>query len=59
VRHVDALAFKESLKRAKVPCELLEMKDAPHRIAEWQKFSPDYPVQIVAWLKAVLQSVSQ
>ena len=54
VRHVETLAFAERLKQAKVPCELLEMKDAPHRIAEWGKFAPDYPLKVAAWLKAAL-----
>lgn len=54
VRHVETLAFAERLKQAKVPCELLEMKDAPHRIAEWGKFAPDYPQKVAAWLKVAL-----
>ena len=59
VRHADALAFSERLKRVNVPCTLLEMKDAPHRIAEWPKFSPDYPVRVVTWLKAMLQPATR
>lgn len=54
VRHVEALAFIERLKRADVSCTLLEMKDAPHRITEWPKFSPHYAERTAAWLKATL-----
>lgn len=54
VRHGETLAFAERLKQAKVPCELIEMKDAPHRIAEWGKFSPDYAEKVAGWLKGVL-----
>lgn len=59
VRHVETLAFAERLKQAKVPCELIEMKDAPHRIAEWGKFAPDYPEKVAAWLKAKLPAKSE
>lgn len=54
VRHADALAFSAKLKEAEVPCELLEMNGAPHRIAEWMQFSPEYPAKVTAWLQATL-----
>jgi acetyl esterase/lipase len=54
VRHADALDFSTRLKRANVPCELLEMKDAPHRIAEWPRISEDYPAKVCAWLRSTL-----
>lgn len=56
VRHVEALAFAERLKKSEVPCELLEMKDAPHRIADWGKFAPDYPQKVVTWLKTATEA---
>jgi acetyl esterase/lipase len=56
VRHIDALAFIARLRQADVPCALLEMKDAPHRIGEWPKFSPEYPAKVAAWLKTTLAS---
>ncbi|MEK7949830.1 alpha/beta hydrolase [Luteolibacter soli] len=54
VRHVETLAFIQRLKQAQGSCALLEMKDAPHRIAEWPKFSPDYAEKTAAWLKTTL-----
>lgn len=54
VRHVETLAFVERLKRVEVSCTLFEMKDAPHRISEWPKFSPDYAEKTAAWLKRTL-----
>ena len=59
VRHADTLAFSEKLRQAKVPCEFFEMKDAPHRIAEWGKFAPEYPEKVAAWLKAGLGAVTE
>ena len=54
VRPIETQAFVERLKRAEVPCTIVEMKDAPHRIAEWPKFSPDYADRTAAWIKATL-----
>ena len=54
VRHEETLAFARRLKQAEVPCTILEMKDAPHRIAEWPKFAPGYAEKTAAWLKATL-----
>src|SRR6202000_671265 len=31
-------------------CELIAIKDAPHRIADWPKFAPDYPQKLAPWL---------
>ena len=56
VRHEETLAFAQRLKREKVPCTILEMKDAPHRIAEWPKFAPDYAEKTAAWLKSHLEA---
>jgi acetyl esterase/lipase len=56
VRHEETLAFAQRLKQAEVPCTILEMKDAPHRITEWPKFAPDYAEKTAAWLKATLES---
>jgi acetyl esterase/lipase len=56
VRHKETLAFAKRLKQAEVPCTILEMKDAPHRIAEWPKFAPDYADKTAAWLKAILET---
>ena len=56
VRHEETMAFAKRLKQVEVPCTILEMKDAPHRIAEWSKFEPDYATKTAQWLKATLES---
>ncbi|WP_052573011.1 alpha/beta hydrolase [Haloferula sp. BvORR071] len=53
VRHLDTLAFAERLKKVEVACEVFEMKDAQHRIADWGKFSPEYGEKVAEWLKGV------
>jgi acetyl esterase/lipase len=59
VRHEETLAFAQRLKRAQVPCTILEMKDAPHRIAEWPKFSPGYAETAAAWLKMTFAAAAK
>jgi dipeptidyl aminopeptidase/acylaminoacyl peptidase len=54
VRPTETLAFIQRLKQAEVSSTLLVMKDAPHRINEWPKFSPDYAERTAAWLKTTL-----
>jgi len=56
VRLEETLAFAQRLKQAEVPCTILEMKDAPHRIAEWPKFAPDYAEKTAAWLQSKLET---
>ena len=58
VLHTDTIAFSERLKQMKVPCEVLALEGAPHRITDWPKFSLDYPTRIVTWLRASLGSAS-
>ncbi|WP_338285612.1 alpha/beta hydrolase [Luteolibacter sp. LG18] len=55
VRHEDAVAFVKRLEGVKVPCVFSEMRGAPHRIADWEKFAPDYPATVAGWLKATLK----
>lgn len=58
VRHEDTAALSEKLRRANVACELVTLEGAPHRIADWPKFAPDYPEKVVAWLNARLSAVA-
>ncbi len=37
-------------------CDLIPLQGAPHRIADWPKFAPDYPQQLADWLHQVLYS---
>jgi dipeptidyl aminopeptidase/acylaminoacyl peptidase len=43
--------FVEKLRAAKVPCELITLTNASHRIAEWDKFDSAWQTKLVAWLK--------
>jgi acetyl esterase/lipase len=46
--------FQEKLKENNVPCELVTVKGAPHRIADWDKFDPSYKEKLMAWLDRTL-----
>lgn len=37
-------------KRWKLECELYQIKGAPHRQSEWDKFNPDYKQKLLDWL---------
>ncbi len=39
-------------------CDLIPLQGAPHRIADWPKFTPDYPQQLADWLHKVLYATS-
>jgi acetyl esterase/lipase len=47
--------FQARLRAAGVPCELIPIPGAPHGLLTWEKFSPDYPAQLIAWLRANLK----
>lgn len=46
--------FQAKLKLAGVACDLLTITNAQHRIADWEKFDPDFPAKITAWLREKL-----
>jgi pectinesterase len=46
--------FQARLKTAGVSCDLLTITNAQHRIADWEKFDPDFPTKIIAWLNEKL-----
>ena len=48
--------FQAKLKENKVPCEMIAVKGAPHRIADWDKFDPSYKEQLIAWLNRTLRA---
>ncbi len=47
--------FQAKLKENRVPCEMITVKGAPHRIADWDKFDPSYKEQLIAWLNRTLR----
>jgi pectinesterase len=58
VPYDQTLQFQAKLKENNVPCELVTVKGAPHRITEWDKFDPDYKEKLVAWLVRTLGFVT-
>lgn len=47
-------SFAEALRQAGVDVEVVTLKDAPHRLSEWDNFEPDYRQVIADWLKTHL-----
>jgi acetyl esterase/lipase len=54
VHYEQSLNFQAKLRENGVPCELVTVKGAPHRITEWDKFDPSYKEKLVAWLEEKL-----
>lgn len=47
-------AFQEKLRAAGNTCDLIVLPGAPHGLLTWEKFLPDYVMQMNAWLHARL-----
>jgi alpha-L-fucosidase 2 len=54
VLYSQSVNFQAKLKENKIPCELVTIKGASHRITDWEKFDPTYKEQMIAWLKQTL-----
>ncbi|HEX7631416.1 MAG TPA: alpha/beta hydrolase [Lacunisphaera sp.] len=50
VPYPTSLNFQTRLRAAGVKCDLITIPGAPHGLLTWEKFSPDYPKQLIAWL---------
>jgi pectinesterase len=50
------LNFQARLEASGVSCDLLTLTNAQHRIADWEKFDPDFPVKMMTWLNEKLTS---
>ncbi|MEO6992508.1 MAG: alpha/beta hydrolase [Lacunisphaera sp.] len=50
----QSLDFQAKLKANGVRCDLIVIPGAPHALAKWEKAAPDYPAQMIAWLRDVL-----
>jgi acetyl esterase/lipase len=49
-----SLNLQARLKAVNVPCDIITIKDAQHKIVEWSKYDADYSKKIVDWLKQTL-----
>ena len=56
VQYVQSQNFLKVLKERRVPCELITVKGAPHRLAEWEKYDLTYRDQMISWLRTTLGS---
>lgn len=54
VPYVQSVTFQEMLQAEGVPCELITLPGAPHRLAEWPDFQPDLYPRLVGWLQRTL-----
>lgn len=48
--------FQARLLAAGVPCELVTLTNATHRLAEWKKFDAHYQEKMIAWLQQALKA---
>ena len=46
----QTLAFQKKLQAAGVECDLITIPGGQHRIADWNKFDPDWREKLIAWL---------
>lgn len=46
--------FQAKVQSSGGTCELMVITGAPHRLNEWEKFSPGYTDRMIAWLKHAL-----
>jgi len=58
VPYAGSVAFAAKLQAVGVPCELITIQGAPHRLKDWVKFDPDYTSKMTAWLSAQLNSAA-
>jgi len=50
----QSAAFAAKLQSVGVPCDLMTITNAQHRLADWAKFDPDWQGKVEAWLNAKL-----
>lgn len=46
--------FCQRLQAAQIPCELITLTNAAHRLADWKKFDADYQEEMIKWLQRTL-----
>lgn len=58
VPYQQSLELKAALERCGVPCELVTIEGAGHRLREWERFEPQWKQRMVNWLQQTLESSS-
>jgi acetyl esterase/lipase len=51
---VQAAAFQAVLRASNVPCDLVTITNAPHRIVDWDRFETNWGDEMTAWLQRTL-----
>lgn len=49
--------FAAKLKDMQVPCEIITVQGAAHRLSEWDNFDPSYKPRMVEWLQRQLTAI--
>jgi acetyl esterase/lipase len=55
VPYQTSVNFQARLRAAGVRCDLITIPGAPHGLLTWEKFAPDYPKQLIEWLRENLK----
>ena len=55
VPYQTSLNFQAKLRDHGVTCDLITLPGAPHGLLTWEKFLPDYQVQMLQWLEQNLK----
>jgi acetyl esterase/lipase len=54
VPYAGSVAFMKKLRAVGVPCDLITLQGAPHRLADWEKYDPQYLAKATEWLHRCL-----
>ena len=54
VPYSQSINFQAGLKKLNVPCDLITIKEAPHRITEWNNSGEDFRPAFAQWLSKTL-----
>jgi len=50
----QSAAFQKKLQSAGVSCDMIVIPEGQHRIAEWNRFDPDWQMKTIKWLNQKL-----
>ncbi|MDP0502001.1 MAG: pectinesterase family protein [Verrucomicrobiota bacterium JB022] len=50
----QSIAFQQRLQTYGVPCDLLLLEDAPHRLTQWNDYDPQWLPRMAAWMERTL-----
>lgn len=54
VPYQQSIDLQAALNKNNVPCKLITIEGAPHRISEWEKYDADYREKMIAWLRSTI-----